>query len=158
MTALLVLAFGWSTLANSTEAQITAEIIPSSDKVEITKQGVVQLQKLTLPIHRSAGIRYFSAGVGLDEREAKYPPFALKLIFVEGSRAFTRRVEVVITNEDGSVRVDIPAENVDGPWVFVDLPSGSYDITAIKKGMTRTRTSVDLSEGKTRDIHLRWPG
>lgn len=157
LAAFMVLGVGWFALAMPCEAKTTARILPSGEEIEIASHGEEGLYKTTIPIYRSAGIQYFSAGVGLEERQAEYPPFPLKLIFVEGEKAFTSHVEVAITDKAGTVRVDIPAEHVKGPWLFVDLPAGSYDITATKNGQTQTKLSVAVSQGMVRRIHLRWP-
>ncbi len=156
LAALLVLGFGWVALAMPCEAKTTARVLPSGEEIEIASRGEEGLYTTTIPIYRSADIRYFSAGVGLEERDAEYPPFPLKLIFVEGEKAFTSHVEVAITDKAGTVRVNIPAEHVKGPWLFVDLPAGAYDITATKNGQTQTKASVAVRQGMVRIIHLRW--
>ena len=51
--------------------------IPSPDK-EV---------KLTFTLYKVNNVQYFSAGVGVEERNASYPPYPLKLIFVQGGRA-----------------------------------------------------------------------
>ena len=135
----------------------TATLLPSGDAIELTGEGPAASFKTTIPIHRSGGIRYFSAGVGLEERQAEYPPFSLKLILVAGPKAYLSKAGVTITNDSGTVRVDIPGDNVDGPWVFVDLPDGTYHIEAVSRGDQVEQRGVRVSEGKTRTVYLRWP-
>ena len=45
------------------------------------------------PLYHSGTIRYFSTGIGQVEREAAYPPFALKLVFTAGGKSFVTGVE-----------------------------------------------------------------
>ena len=61
---------------------------------------------LTFPLYEQESIQYFSAGLGKEERSLTYPPFPLKLIFVQGERAFLAGVSVQLMNEDGSVRLE----------------------------------------------------
>ena len=82
-------------------------------------------QSLTLfPLYRAGSIRYFSAGVGLEEREAEYPPFSLKVVFTAGGKPYLSGVSVVVQPEKGGTPVlTIPQDQVEGPWLFVDLAS-----------------------------------
>ena len=57
---------------------------------------------LTFPLYEQESIQYFSAGLGKEERSLTYPPFPLKLIFVQGERAFLAGVSVHIAKEDGT--------------------------------------------------------
>ena len=135
----------------------TATLLPSGDAIELKGEGAGASFKTTMPVHRSGGIRYFSAGVGLEERQAEYPPFSLKLILVAGPKAYLSKVGVTITNDSGTVRVDIPGDDVDGPWLFVDLPDGTYHIEAVSRGDQVEQGGVRVSGGKMRTVYLRWP-
>lgn len=146
----------WLLIAPPTNAATTATLLPSGDAIELTGEGAAAPFKTTIPVHRSGGIRYFSAGVGMEERHAEYPPFSLKLILVAGPRAYLSRVGVTITDDSGAVRVDIPSDHVDGPWVFVDLPDGTYNIEAVSRGDRAERTAIRVSGGRTRTVYLRW--
>jgi len=110
----------------------------------------------TIPIHRVGSIRYFSAGVGLEERSAKYPPFPLKLVFVAGPKAYLSQVSVMITDREGKVHLQIPPTQVAGPWLFLDLPPGNYDISAEGPGKASIKEHLKLSAKETKTIYLRW--
>ena len=105
-----------------TSRTVTSSVleVPSSDN-EV---------KLTFTLYKVNHVQYFSAGVGAEERNASYPAYPLKLIFVQGVRAFLAGVTLSISQSDGTSLVDIPGEHVMGPWLFVDLPTGTYTITA----------------------------
>jgi hypothetical protein len=154
---LVVLGSGWFTLTESGEVKTVARILPSGAEIELISHGEMGQHKTTVPVYQSAGARYFSAGVGLDQREADYPTFSLKLIFVEGARALTSNANVVINNEEGTLLLNIPAEHVRGPWLFVDLPMDVYTITATRKGHTLIKPSVSTRPEKNRTLYLRWP-
>ena len=112
----------------------------------------------TIPVYRTGTVIYFSAGVGLEERSAKYPSFPLKLIFVAGPRAYLSQVSVTITDTQGKVRLEVPREQVTGPWLFVDLPPGTYDITAEGPGKAQVKERVTISAKEDKTVYMRWKG
>ncbi len=147
----------WLSFTTPGDAATTATLLPSGDAIELTGEGPGASFKTTIPVHRSGGIRYFSAGVGMEERQAQYPPFSLKLILVAGPKAYLSKAGVTITNDSGTVRVDIPGDNVDGPWLYVDLPDGTYHIEAVSRGDKVEQRGIRVRGGKTRTVYLRWP-
>jgi hypothetical protein len=112
----------------------------------------------TIPVYHAGTVKYFSAGVGLEERSAHYPPFPLKLIFVAGPRAYVSQVSVTITDTEGKVRLQVPREQVTGPWLFVDLPPGTYDITAEGPGKAQVKERVTISTKEGKTVYMRWEG
>jgi hypothetical protein len=134
-----------------------ARVLPSGDGVQIEYQGVEGMQQDIIPLYQAGAVRYFSAGIGLDERGADYPPFALKLVFTAGGKPFLTGVTVTIQGPKGMEKIVIPRERVTGPWLFVDVPAGTYDISAAQADQTQTLKSVKVERGKTRVVYLRWP-
>ena len=51
----------------------------------------------------------------------------------------------------------MPRDHVNGPWLFVELPSGTYHLTAIHADQTQGLKGVKMEAGKTKTVHLRWP-
>ncbi len=112
---------------------------------------------LSFPLYSKGPIEYFSAGLGKEERSLTYPPFALKLIFVQGDRAYLARVTVNILKEDGSPLLLIPGGEVDGPWLFINIPPGRYMVNGTDStGITIKKTIAVASDGQT-VIHFRFP-
>ena len=112
---------------------------------------------LTFPLYEQEGIQYFSAGLGKEERRLNYPPFSLKLIFVQGERAYLARVTVNILKKDGTPLLMIPGGEVDGPWLFINIPTGRYMISGTDStGTTIQKTITVASDGQT-VIHFRFP-
>lgn len=134
-----------------------ATVTPTGDglSLEYQDESGAKFQE-TIPIYHAGAIRYFSAGVGLEERSAKFPVFPLKLIFVAGSKAYLSQVAVTITNTENKVRLEVPRERVAGPWLFVDLPPGTYEITAEGPGKTQIKERVTLSAKQNRTVYMRW--
>jgi hypothetical protein len=115
-----------------------------------------QVMKDYLPVHRTVGARYFSAGVGMEERAASYPPFPLKIIFTAGGKPFLSGVTVTIQPAKGGPPLVIPRDAVEGPWLFVDLSPGVYDLTADDGGDARHLKSVKVETGKQKVVYMRW--
>ena len=128
----------------------------SGEFLELEFQVNGQGSKGSLPLYRAEAVRYFSAGVGIEERSAEYPPFSLKLVFTAGGKPFLAGVAVTIQPAQGGPPINIPQEHVNGPWLFVDLPSGTYHVTAIHAARTQGLKGIKLEAGKTKTVHLRW--
>ena len=139
------------------EAGGVARVLPSGDGIQIDYQGAGGTQQDIIPLYQVGKVRYFSAGIGLDERQAEYPPFALKLVFTAGGKPFLTGVTVTIQGPKGTDKIVIPGDRVTGPWLFVDLPAGTYDISAVQADQTQTMKAIKVDRGKITVVHLRWP-
>ena len=141
---------------NLAEGGTVARISESGEAVELSQQVNGRMVNNAFPLYRTGGVRYFSAGVGLDEREARYPLFPLKLVFTAGGNHFLTGVSVTIQPLKGGTALAIPEDRVEGPWLFVDLASGQYDVTAIHGGSKQVLKGVNVEAGKQQTIYLRW--
>jgi len=133
-----------------------ARVAESGEMLELEYHVNGQVSKDSLPLYRADGVRYFSAGVGIEERTAKYPAFSLKLVFTAGGKPFLSGVAVTIQSAKGGPSINIPPDHVNGPWLFVELPSGTYHLTAIHADRTQGLKGVTVEEGKMKTVHLRW--
>lgn len=138
------------------EGTSTVRMSPSGESMDLQRSIDGQILKDYFPLHQSGKIRYFSAGVGLEERQAEYPPFSLKLVFTAGGKPYLTGVEVTIRTVQGETAASIPKEQIEGPWLFVDLPSGTYNITATYGTQKRSATGVRIVAGKQKTLYLRW--
>ena len=66
-------------------------------------------------------------------------------------------VAVTIQPATGGPPINIPQEHVSGPWLFVDLPSGTYHVTAIHADRTQGLKGIKVEAGKMKTVYLRWP-
>ena len=112
---------------------------------------------LAFPLYEQESIQYFSAGLGKEERSLTYPPFPLKLIFVQGERAFLARVSVHIAKEDGTQLLRIPGEEVEGPWLFINIPTGTYVVSGTDSDGTTINKTITVQTTKSTVVHFRWP-
>ena len=150
---------GWVSLGGAiglAEAGGVASIGESGEFVELSHE--VEGRKVVdrLPLYRSGGLRYFSAGVGLEERSAEYPPFSIKIVFTAGGKPFLAGVSVTVQPAKGGSALTIPWDQVAGPWLFVDLPPGVYDVTATHGDQTQSLKGIKVEAGKQKTVHLRW--
>lgn len=123
--------------------------------LEIPLEGDNLPAILSFPLYEQNNIRYFSAGLGKEERSLAYPPYPLKLIFVKGERAYLTNVAVEVLHPDGTTLLSIPKEEVQGPWLFVNLTGGKYIIKATdSSGITQEKT-IKLSTNTT-TVYFRW--
>ncbi|MEO6203738.1 MAG: hypothetical protein ABIP82_11060 [Nitrospirales bacterium] len=129
---------------------------PLSKFLEIPLEGKSIPGKLRFPLYEQNAVQYFSAGLGKEERSLSYPPYSLKLIFVKGERAFLAGVAVEVINSEQTTLVSIPGEEVQGPWLFLNLAPGKYLVKATDSSGTTIEKSITLSGGKTTPVHFRW--
>ena len=112
---------------------------------------------LTFPLYEQEGIQYFSAGLGKEERRLSYPPFSPKLIFVQGERAYLARVSIHLVSEDGTRHLKIPGEEVDGPWLFINVPTGTYLVSGADSNGTTIEKTITIQTDKLTVVHFRFP-
>ncbi len=153
IVALWVFTSGGLSLA---DGGAVARIGSSGEFLELSHQADGRTVVDLLPLHRAGDVRYFSAGVGLEERIAEYPPFSVKMVFTAGGKPFLSGVAVTIQPAKGGAGLTIPQEQVEGPWLFVDLAPGIYDVTATHRDSKQGLKGIKVEAGKQKTIHLRW--
>jgi hypothetical protein len=153
----LVLGFwAWVSLTTLAAAGPTARISESGDAVELEYSGAGGPYTDVIPLHRAGPIRYFSAGVGIEERSATYPIFPLKLVFTAGGKPYVAGVSVEVQRANGTTVLAIPREHMTGPWLFLDVPDGTYHIAATMEGQTEHLRDVQAEQGIQKILHMRW--
>ena len=147
----------WLCLMTAAIAGPTARISQSGEALELDYQGDGRFYTDTIPLYRTGEVQYFSAGVGVEERSAAYPPFPLKLVFTAGGKPYVAGVSVTVRQSNGSTVVTIPAEQITGPWLFLDLPDGSYHIEATMEGQPERLEDVRVTRETQKTLYVRWP-
>ena len=145
----LVLAAITNAETNGTTKQVKTLEIP------FTKGTLQKIYRF--PVYEQGPIQYFSAGLGKEERSLTYPAFPLKLVFVQGERAFLAGVSVEISKNDGPELVRIPGKDVEGPWLFVNIPTGTYTVKATTAHGHILKKTVTIQTTSSSIIHFRWP-
>ena len=153
----LLLGLGaWFFLITVAIAGPTARVSQSGDGLELDYQEGGRSYQDAIPLHRAGQARYFSAGVGIEERSASYPPFPLKLVFTAGGKPYVAGVSVTVQHGNGPIIVTIPPEQITGPWLFLDVPDGSYLIAATMEGQTEYLKDIKVERGTQKTLYVRW--
>lgn len=100
------------------------------------------------------GFDYMTGGIGIGEREemqTRAKEYNLKLSFAEKSGVFLSDVEILI-EKDGRQMVRTFSN---GPWFYIQLPPGAYNVRATFEGETQQLKNLRLADGErlTRIIH-----
>jgi hypothetical protein len=106
------------------------------------------------PAQTANGITYLSGGVGEPESTAMKEAgsrYDLMMTFARPDGAFLADVKVEVTDNQGNQLLDI----VSGPILLMDLPDGSYTITAAHDGDKQVR-NVDVGSDHSR-LAYTWP-
>lgn len=107
-------------------------------------------------VQANANVPAVSGGVSVNARDnmrAATPPHNVKMVFALTTGNYVSDVQVKVTNQSGKVVID---DIANGPWLFAQLPAGTYNATATYNGKPVThRFSVGKSGVKT--AQFRWP-
>jgi hypothetical protein len=140
------------------EVTATSRILPTGDAIELNYRSDGNTWTDLIPVHREGPVRYFSAGIGMAERAVEYPPFPLKIVLTAGGKPYLARVGVEIASLDGAIRIMIPVEHVTGPWLFLDLPAGTYDLTGVRGEEKQQLRRVAVQPGSSHTLYFRFSG
>ncbi len=103
-----------------------------------------------------SGTPFMSGGVGREEREqmAKMAQgYDLKLAFADRRGDYLSNVKVSVDDEHGK---QILSTTTEGPWLFVDLPQGKYNVEARYDGRTEEIKDLAISRGRQVSRLLHW--
>lgn len=102
-------------------------------------------------------VPYMSGGVGKSERQRLQQAaedYNLKLVFhTRDHGAFLARVNVTIRDAAGKPLIKAIS---DGPWFFVRLPPGEYQVSGEVRGITVGRVIDVPAEGQIQ-VNYCWP-
>ena len=155
MNGLLFLSL-WLVGMDASAADVVTRVLANGEGIELEILTDIGTQKEVIPLFNSGAIRYFSAGVGHVEREATYPAFSLKLVFTAGGKSFVSGVAVSVRDANGRMVLTVPREHITGPWLFIDLPDGAYEVAATLGGHRQDAKGVKVKRGQVMTQHVRW--
>ena len=103
-----------------------------------------------------AGVPAVSGGVSLNARDnlrSQTPPHNVKMVFALNTGNYVSDVQVKVTDRSGRVVLE---DVSNGPWLFAQLPPGSYTATATYNGAPMTHRFT-VGKGGVRTAQFRWP-
>jgi hypothetical protein len=109
--------------------------------------------ELPVPVEKYEAIRFYSGGVGIEERRQLPQLYPLRVVFRTDRGNLLCNAEVTITVKGATV---FRGRAQNGPWLIVDLAPGAYDIQAVQDGKVHTAKGVRLAAGKKRTVVLTW--
>jgi len=112
-----------------------------------------QETRVSVDVKTADGVRYYSGGVGADERALLPQRFPLKLVFATQKGHYLTGVQVTVSAR-GKRLATVTADR--GPWLFLDLKPGTYRIQATYRGVTRSRQVKVAAKGMT-TVYFHWP-
>jgi hypothetical protein len=138
----------------------TIFLLGSSLTVLLRENALAQSQHPTPPgilmATSDEGIRYLMGGIGSDERETIEnlgTDYNVKFIFAETSGDYISDVRVVIDDLHGKRLAHVMTN---GPWLYVNLPSGSYRVKATYAAIPIEIQGLEVFEGKRLVRTLHW--
>jgi hypothetical protein len=106
------------------------------------------------------GVRILSTGVGIESR-IPHRDFPLLVVFAESNGPLLADVKVDVKDQAGATVVKTVSN---GPWLYLGLPSGTYNVIATPhNGRTETDSvnipaAVKGSSTVQKVLRMTWPG
>jgi opacity protein-like surface antigen len=111
---------------------------------------------LPLPAAQQQGaISFVTGGIGSDEAQAfrsAAAQYNLRLTLAAVSGEFFAGVRVTLRDAQGNTVVEAVS---DGPYLFLNVPPGRYQVTADNLGQVQRRNALVRTKGAT-ELYLRW--
>jgi hypothetical protein len=102
------------------------------------------------------GYAFMSGGVGIEERnlmQRKAGAYDLDLSFADKQGHYLSDVSVVIDDENGTQLVNSTAT---GPFFYIELPTGNYDVKASFDNQTEEIKNLNISKDHSTKELLHW--
>jgi len=124
--------------------------------IVVSASSICSAEEDFLKKGREGNISFLSGGVGQGERETLkemgkgYP---LKLIFSNRNGEYLSDVTVKIFDQkDKSIFTTVS----DGPWLFFNIPPGTYNLEVNFKGEQKRISQVKIEKGSQKVLSLQW--
>ncbi len=102
-------------------------------------------------LHAQA-IKTLSAGIGKEDRGA-HKGYSLKLVFARSGGSYLAGIDVTILDAEGS---QVVSKHSVGPWLFVNLPAGTYNLLAKRGDGRKVAAEFDITGERQKKVYLTW--
>ena len=146
----------WSNRKHCKRAALLASLIVVSMSIGAAPVVVRADVKGIVSGKTANNVEYMSGGVGIDERQQmqmKAKDYDLKLSFADRRGEFISDVKVIIADRHGKELVNLTTA---GPWLFVELPTGNYELKATFAHHTEEIKNIHVSQGHLAARLLHW--
>jgi hypothetical protein len=156
---LIIASLMMSTSVLADEMQL---VVPDNTENISSSEEECGIDLLPPPQKTSMGeVSYVSGGIctgGVEQMKSMAKDFPLEVVLVEKAEEdekenYIADVTVKINDAKDNLILDVVTE---GPFLLVDLPSGSYQITAEFHNVIKTR-KVKINRNKHERVVLLWP-
>ena len=106
------------------------------------------------PLAWSQQPRYLSTGIGIDQREQSHDDYSAKIIFFVNGGAYLAYINVTVLDAKGKV---IFQGTSIGPWFFIDLAAGNYQVIATRKNSDKQSARFSGAAAGQRSVPLLFP-
>jgi hypothetical protein len=146
----------WSNRQHCKRASLLAGLIMCSMSIGAAPGAARADVKGVVSGKTANNVEYMSGGVGIDERQQmqmKAKDYDLKLSFADRRGEFISDVKVIIDDRHGKELVNLTTA---GPWLFVELPTGNYELKATFAHHTEEIKDIHVSQGHLAARLLHW--
>jgi len=105
---------------------------------------------------REGSITFLSGGIGQQERETLKEmgkEYTLKLIFSNKNGEYLSDVAVKVWDQNNKTILTAVS---DGPWLFINLPSGTYHLDANFKGNEKKISKINIEKETQKTVSIQW--
>ena len=107
---------------------------------------------MNLTLAQSAVV--WQGGISEDERTLA-PESGSRLVFFVSTGSFLSQVGLTISNSGGNEVVNITTE---GPWVYINLPDGIYDVRATRRNGDMQSLKIEIDSSLEQEFGFMFPG
>lgn len=121
----------------------------------VSAQAVAAVLPMDAPVKLGA-ITAVCTGVGSAKDDPQFAAYPIKLEFSNGGAQFVSNENVKLMNNTGA---NIAEFDCQGPWVLLQLPKGTYSVTATQPDATRGPKTVKFDTPATgqKRIEIQFP-
>lgn len=121
----------------------------------VSAQAVAAVLPMDAPVKLGA-ITAVCTGVGSAKDDPQFASYPIKLEFSNGGAQFVSNENVKLMNNTGASIAEFDCQ---GPWVLLQLPKGTYSVTATQPDATRGPKTVKFDTPATgqKRIEIQFP-